>query len=233
MVTTTTEIGRAKLVHPDYNYDAGTGLHTALRNMYTDVSDNLSARWLSVVALPDTSSQSVVHDFGMALGDLEVLIFESDVLLSKRDRDASYTITQTSVNEISIQNVSGGAKTFKVLVLAYSLEQAVGRKKSSVSTGDATPTTLLSWPVATGDRVVVEARVVAKGASAYNAHIVRGVAKNNAGTVTFTQLANEVDEGDSNWSIALVGSGAAIAVRVTGFAATAIDWHGTLEVSLF
>lgn len=122
MTQTTTQVGRAKLNHPDLAFDTddgGTALHNALAAMWTSVSNHLPTRWTGSVTLVSGNSVAVTHNFNLALSKLKLIFFESGVQLTEDEVTASYAITQTSVNAISIQNITVGSKTFDALILAY------------------------------------------------------------------------------------------------------------------
>lgn len=233
-VTTSSQYGRAQVSWPDYAHDGGTALHTKLTdNGVKPLSDNLISRYKSVVALADSASTSLTHNFNMALTELSVLLFESGILLRQDQVADDYVITQTSVNEISIQNASGGAKTFEIVVLGYSVAQLNGSIKGQVTTGDATPTALITVPVPTDTQRVALIKVIGTASSAYNAYMIRGVIKNVSGTVSFVEFGRDVDENNADWSVSIVGSGANAVVQVTGEAAMSIAWHGVIDLSLF
>jgi len=236
MSQNTSALGRMGVLNPEFLFDVtdgGTALYNALTSMFTAFSDHAISRYKSVPNMANAATTSITHNFGQALTELHVMVFESGVPLNKVERDAYYSITQVNTNEIQIENISGGTRSPDFVVFGFSLLSFAGKKQGNVQTTDATQTTLLSLAVPTDKSVVVNILVNGRGSSAENSYIVRGVAKNASGTVTFTQLAREVDEWDSDWSLAVSGSGANLLVRVTGEAATTIDWHGTIDVSLF
>ena len=236
MSQNTSALGRMGVLNPEFLFDVtdgGTALYNAVTAMFEAFSDHVISRYKSVPNMADAATTSVIHNFGQALTEVEVLVFESGVPLNKVQRDALYSITQVNTNEIQIENISGGTRSPYFVVLGFSLLSLAGKKHGSVSTSDATQTTLLSLAIPTDKSVVVSLMVNGRGSAAENSYIVRGVAKNASGTVTFTQLAREVDEGDSDWSLSVAGSGANLLVRVTGEAATPIDWHGSIDISLF
>jgi hypothetical protein len=86
--------------------------------MFTQFSDHLLGRYFTYT-LANSASQAVTHNFGLAIGKLKIIIFESGVQLTEAQIVAAYTITQTSTSIISVQNVSGGSKTFLIYVIGY------------------------------------------------------------------------------------------------------------------
>lgn len=121
MTRTTTAVGRAQLPHPDLNYDTddgGTQLHDALASIWTSVSNHLPSRWTGDITLANTATTTVTHNFNLAIAKLKVIIFESGTQLTAAQVTAAYTIAQVSVNAISIQNTSGGPKTFQAMIFA-------------------------------------------------------------------------------------------------------------------
>lgn len=105
----------------------------------------------------------------------------------------------------------------------------------SVTTTDATVTTLASFTIANNSTQLIEARITAfrtagGGANADSANYVRtGKGKNNAGTVTLQGLQTSYTQEDvAGWNATLDASGTDVRVRVTGAAATTIVWRCTV-----
>lgn len=123
MTRTTTQIGRAQLQHPDLAFDTddgGTALHDALATMWSSVSNHLPSRWTGSITLGASATTTVTHYFNMPLSGLKVMIFESGIQLTPTEVATYYSITQATINSISIQNISGGSRTFDALLLAFS-----------------------------------------------------------------------------------------------------------------
>lgn len=123
MPTTTTNVGRQSLVHPDLGYDGGAGQHTLLRNIVAHQSNQTNIFWNGTITVANTGTTAVTHNLNMPLANLKVFIVESNATLDQATQTARYTITQTSVNVIQVQNVSGGSRTFDVYVAVKSFIQ--------------------------------------------------------------------------------------------------------------
>lgn len=122
MSQTTTPVGRLQLAHPDIGFDtddAGVALHAALATMFTSLSNHMPSRYTGSITLANGVSTTITHNFNLAIAKLKVLVFESGAQLTDTQTTASYTITQNSINAIDVLNVSGGPKTFQVLILAF------------------------------------------------------------------------------------------------------------------
>lgn len=135
MSQTTTNVGRAQFAHPDLGYDTndgGVNLQAALGSLWTQVSNHLPTRYTGDVTLANTASTSVTHNFNLALVKLKVFIFVAGNQLTQAQVAAQFSITQTSVNVIAIQNISGSSKTFQALILCF-IDQLSGADLSTVS----------------------------------------------------------------------------------------------------
>lgn len=102
---------------------------------------------------------------------------------------------------------------------------------ATVTTTDATQTTCGTCTVPTDHGVAFEAMVVAtlRDRSTSVAWTVLGSAANNVGTVTLhgTPVVTGPTDGATTWSVTLDVSGTSLRARVTGAAATTIDWRVT------
>jgi hypothetical protein len=123
------DLGRAKFQNPELLYDTqdgGTALYARLTAMHKAAADHLTARFTDSVTLANSASTTVTHNFGLTtISELEVLIWESGAVISKTKIATSagsgveYVIAATNSNVMTIQNVSGGSKTFFALVFAH------------------------------------------------------------------------------------------------------------------
>lgn len=104
---------------------------------------------------------------------------------------------------------------------------------ASVQTTDATVTTLISKTLAEGKAYIIVAKVVGKQADTNRASYVRRVCvyRPAAGSATLQgSVQDELTiESDANWDCTVDVSGNDARVRITGVAATTIDWKGSLE----
>lgn len=104
-------------------------------------------------------------------------------------------------------------------------------RSANTTTTDATVTTLQTIAIPTDTTVLIEARVTARrtggsagtnGDSAY--YIVRGRAKNIAGTVTLHDVISEESEDQAGWDADLDVDSTDVRVRVTGAVDNNITW---------
>lgn len=125
MVTTSTEYGRGKIFWPDFAHEGGTTLHSKVVGTFADkygvetISDYLSHVWYGATTLSNSATQNFVHNYGLAVGELIVGIWESGVLQTSAQIAANYTIAQVSTSTISVTNISGGSKTFDIGIKPY------------------------------------------------------------------------------------------------------------------
>lgn len=151
-VTTSTEYGRSKIFWPDFQHQGGSTLHQKVVGSFasdygvTQISNSLPSKWIGSITLADLASQTVTHNFTLALAELKVFIWISNVLQTPAQVSANFTITQSSTAAISIQNTSGSSKTFNVMVVAYPaiakaggvvhVEQGTGKGLDTEAAGD-------------------------------------------------------------------------------------------------
>ena len=123
MSQTTTQVGRAKLNHPDLSFDTeiddGVALHEALTLLWATVSNYIATRWTGQLSLVSNSSVTINHNFGLSFEKLKIIIFESGNQLNSIQIAQSYLITQVDVNSIQIKNISLATKTFDVTILSF------------------------------------------------------------------------------------------------------------------
>ena len=118
MSQTTTNRGRMQGAMPDFAYDTtdgGTNLFNTLMTLWTQFSDHLPSRYF-LYTLANTATQTITHTFGLTLANLKVQIVEGGVLRTLSQTSADYVMTGIDGNSFSIQNVSGGSKTFIIMI---------------------------------------------------------------------------------------------------------------------
>lgn len=155
------------------------------------------------------------------------------------DTDTQTLLGKTLTNPILNSPTLGGTVTFSATSM-----QATGNARaraysdiSNVQTTDATVTTLFSWTILDEAVTQVIARVGAcNSTGASTASYVRQVnAKRDGGTVTLGTVATPFTHEDSAaWDCTIDNSTSTGRIRVTGAAATTIDWGAVtdrLEVS--
>ena len=127
MSNTTTKIGRLGLAHADFGFDAGTPLHTALRDMYTRVSDNTNSRLLKSAGLGNGASVDLEHGFQCAFSELRILVYTYNTGTGEMTRVAStgYTLaaspnnppTTTPTTHLRVTNGTGSSKDVCLVVV--------------------------------------------------------------------------------------------------------------------
>jgi len=235
MGTTSTEAGRAKLLHPDLGHDGGAGLWNKVNTMFDKIGDSLSIQYFGEYTVADLGTQDLIHNFDMNLVNLDVRIIESDVVLSQESQ-AVYGIAEKTGNEknaLTITNNSGGSKTFAVYVMGFSLDKLLGREKARVVTSDDTQTTLLSFAVPTDETMAFNVIVSAKAGTDGNYYELKGIAENASGTTTVRIVEETISEDDTAFACTLDASGADVRVRVTGKAATSVEWYCVAQKTYF
>ena len=77
MSQTTTQVGRAKFLHPDLNFDTldgGTALHAALTSLWTQTSNHLPTRYFASNTVANAAFVDFTHNFGLAVTKLKFLL---------------------------------------------------------------------------------------------------------------------------------------------------------------
>jgi len=127
MPTTSTTVGRLKVDHPDLGHDAGSGLHTKIRTIYTKLADNIGARYFEITALADAASIDMDHNFKDAFTNLRIHVFErntGDGELTRIVKGGSpdldnFTLAATPGNlttQTRITNNTGGPQDLAVII---------------------------------------------------------------------------------------------------------------------
>lgn len=101
----------------------------------------------------------------------------------------------------------------------------------TVQTTDATVTTVASFTTATGAAYLGKVMVVAQQTNVSNAYELTFRFENVGGTVNIGLVQTDyTSEDDADWDVTIDASGTSLRVRVTGEAATTIDWTAVLRV---
>lgn len=142
--------------------------------------------------------------------------------------------TNAAANALEHKTIQGTADEVEVTHAAGSMTLGNPSKAyASVQTTDATVTTLISKTLAEGKAYIIIANIAGKQADTNRASYVRRacVYRPTAGSATLQgSVQDELTiESDVNWDCTIDVSGNAVRVRVTGVAATTIDWKGSLE----
>jgi hypothetical protein len=204
--------------------------------MFQKISDSLAIQWFGPFTVANAGTQDVIHTFDMNLVDLEVHILESDVVLTQ-EQQSVYGIAEKSGDEkdaLTITNNSGGAKTFDVYVMGFSLDKLLGRQKARVTTSDATVTTLATIAIPADEAMALDVLVsVRKDGTTANLYRLVAMAENNAGTAAVRISEKTTDEDDADWDVTLDASSGNVRVRVTGEAATSLEWYCVVQKTYF
>lgn len=128
MPTTSTEVSRLKLSHPDLGYDGGVGLHTEVRNAWTKIGDNLNSRFFIKDAFANTSDLIINHNFKCSFDELQIILYLRNIAdgeLTRIDSGSSPSIADfptfatpsTETTNITITNSTGADQDIAVVVL--------------------------------------------------------------------------------------------------------------------
>ena len=204
--------------------------------------------WTDASAVADTWSQypatQNVNMAGFLINNLGTPVLETDActkgyadsIIGGAPVGAYYLTTRTNgalINETNLgslstglvlSTVSGGNSTISTVPVS-SFQPA--NLTASVTTTDATPTTLATVPVPTNDAVTLNGIVVAKN-STYTAAVgglFNVTAINNAGTLTIMGTPLVAINASSTEIFNIIVSGTNLILQVTGIAATTYTWN--------
>ena len=157
MPTTSTEISRSKLQHPDLNHDGGAALHAKIATLLTSLGDNANSRISEHTAIADNNFVTIDHNFGANLAELTVIIYSGTGATKQLILDtatAGYVIIEEAGSEETMVRVTapgaGGPHTFTVGIYdgqlkPFQLEQLLTSTPGSAATG-----TIRKWVDAQG-----------------------------------------------------------------------------------
>lgn len=120
--TTTTTISRLLLIHPDFGYEGGTGLHTKIRDLYTKIGDNLNSRYEEFDDIANSTTETHTHNFNVAFSDLRIALYSGISSAKTRIHDPAgngWVIEPgtSALTELDITTPSsGGPHDFTVVV---------------------------------------------------------------------------------------------------------------------
>ncbi len=113
------------------------------------------------------------------------------------------------------------------LYLGSSSSGVIAGIKKTVSTTNATVTTIDTVPIPTGQMVMLTAKVVARKSTNDQQGFFDVIAGycNNAGTVSIQGVVNYQDrQTQATWNVTFVISGTNVLIRVKGAAGATISW---------
>jgi len=119
-----TIVGRSQIDHPALGTAGGSALHASIETIYTNVGDDLSARYDTAASIANSAVTTFTHNFGVPFADLKVLLYTGTHpnLVRVSDPTASgWTIAATVGFEKTQIDVtapsSGGPHTFAVITV--------------------------------------------------------------------------------------------------------------------
>ena len=119
-----TIVGRAQLDHPALGTAGGSALHASIETIYTNIGNDLAARFDTAASIANSAVTTFTHNFGVQFADLKVLLYTGTHpnLVRVADPVASgWTIVATSgflKTKIDVTApASGGPHTFAVITM--------------------------------------------------------------------------------------------------------------------
>ncbi len=119
-----TVVGREQLDHPALSTPGGSGLHTSIETIYTNIGDDNPGRFKVYAGISNATLTTVTHNFGVQFADLKVYIYTGSHPTLTRVADpvaAGWTIVATGGTSKTQINVttpgSGGPHTFAVWIV--------------------------------------------------------------------------------------------------------------------
>lgn len=76
-ITTTTNVGRIPVAHPDLGHQGGSALHTKVANMWTAVSNHIDSRYFEF-SLANGANTDLTHNFQTTFADVGYLLYWRD-----------------------------------------------------------------------------------------------------------------------------------------------------------
>jgi hypothetical protein len=123
-----TIVGREKIDHPSLGAAGGSALHVAIETIYTNVGNDMSARFKPFAAVANSAVTVIDHNFGVVFSDLNVYLYTGvhPTLVRVTNPTASgWTIAATVGFEKTKIDItapsSGGPHTFVAYVVHGSL----------------------------------------------------------------------------------------------------------------
>jgi hypothetical protein len=123
-----TIVGREKIDHPSLGAAGGSALHVAIETIYTNVGNDMSARFKPYAAIGNSVVTTVDHNFGVDFADLNIYLYTGTHPTLTRVSDpvaAGWVIAATSGFEKTKIDItapsSGGPHTFVLYVVHGSI----------------------------------------------------------------------------------------------------------------
>ena len=123
-----TIVGREKIDHPSLGAAGGSALHVAIETIYTNVGNDMSARFKPYAAIANSVVTTVDHNFGVDFADLNIYLYTGTHPTLTRVSDpvaSGWVIAATSGFEKTKIDItapsSGGPHTFVLYVVHGSI----------------------------------------------------------------------------------------------------------------
>lgn len=123
-----TIVGREKIDHPSLGASGGSALHVAIETIYTNVGNDMSARFKPFAAVANSAVTVIDHNFGVVFSDLNVYLYTGvhpTLVRVTNPTTSGWTIAATVGFEKTKIDItapsSGGPHTFVAYVVHGSL----------------------------------------------------------------------------------------------------------------
>ena len=119
-----TIVGRSQLDHPAFNTTGGSGLHASIETIYTNIGNDLGARYDTAASIANSAVTVIDHNFGIPFADLKInlytgthpnLVRVADPVASGWVIAATAGFLKTKIDVTAPS--SGGPHTFAVLTM--------------------------------------------------------------------------------------------------------------------
>ena len=128
MPTTSTVVSRLELVHPDLNYDGGSGLHSLIRNGWTKIGDNMNSRFFTADAVANLDTVDFDHNFKTSFDELRINLYLRDtgtgeltrIKIGSTPDIEDFLIEETvglETTSVTITNNSGATRDLAVVIV--------------------------------------------------------------------------------------------------------------------
>ena len=157
MPTTSTEISRSKIQHPDVNHDGGAGLHGKVALLLTTLGDNANSRYEEWTGIGNGAFVIHDHNLGSNLDNLNVVIFSGTGATKSLILDtvaAGYVIVEESGQEkLQIRITApgaGGPHAFTAVVIDGALNPWELSQLLATAPANASTSTIRAWKDSNG-----------------------------------------------------------------------------------
>jgi len=119
-----TLVGRAQLDHPALGAAGGSALHASIESIYTNIGNDLAARYDTAASIANSAVTTFTHNFGVQFADLKLLLYTGTHpnLVRVADPTASGWVIAANGGNLKTQidvtaPSSGGPHTFAVITM--------------------------------------------------------------------------------------------------------------------